>query len=165
MRADDIPDIFISSMQALGSTQLENGDEIGLMPFISEDNSRPELRSGPTGKLYKGPINSKVATTITFGSAREYAVMTMTGAQLSELAETGFDAAGDGETYPYVLVVRGGGEPDDDETYRVAFTAASYTEEIGEAYNVQVEEGSMSTFVRAWLEEQKTVSPDGNLWE
>lgn len=134
------------------------------MIAVNGDNSRPELRFGLIGKLYKGPINSKVATTITFGSAREYAVMTMTGAQLKELAETGFDAAGDGDAYPYVLVVRGG-EPENDKTYRVAFAASSYTEEAGEAGGVQVEEGTLSTFVRAWLEEQKTVFPDGNPWE
>lgn len=91
--------------------------------------------------------------------------MTMTGAQAKELAETGFKAAGDGEAYPYVLVTRGDIELEDGETYRVAFTAASYTEEVGEAYNVQVEEGSLSTFVRTWLEQQKTVSPGGDPWE
>lgn len=32
--------VFCTSMQALGSTQLENGDEIGIMPFISEDGSK-----------------------------------------------------------------------------------------------------------------------------
>ena len=81
--------VFCTSMQALSSTRLENGDEIGLMPFISEDG----------------------------------------------------------------------------ETYRVAFTANSYTEEVGQTYNVQIEKGSLSTFVRIWLEEQGTVSPDENLWE
>lgn len=113
----------------------------------NDDNSRPELRAGLTGKRYKGPVNSEAATTITFGSTREYAVMTMTGAQVKELAETGFDAAGDGETY------------------RVAFAANSYTEEAGQTYNVQVEEGALSTFVRSWLEKQGTVYPDGNPWE
>lgn len=54
---------------------------------------------------------------------------------------------------------------EDGETYRIAFTANSYTEEVGQTYNVQVEEGSLSTFVRTWLDEQKTVSPDGNPWE
>lgn len=69
------------------------------------------------------------------------------------------------ETYPYVLVTRGGAPLEDDETYRIAFTANGYAEEVGETYNVQVEEGSLSTFVRTWLEEQGTVSPDGNPWE
>lgn len=91
--------------------------------------------------------------------------MTMTGAQVRELAGTGFDAAGDGEAYPYVLVTRGGVPLEDGETYRVAFTANSYTEETGRTYNVQMEEGTLSAFVRAWLEEQGTVSPDANPWE
>lgn len=98
-------------------------------------------------------------------STREYAIMTMTGGQAKELAETGFDAAEDGEAYPYILVTRGGSELKDDETYRIAFTANSYPEEVGQTYNVQVEEGTLSTFVRTWLEEQETVSPDGNPWE
>ena len=91
--------------------------------------------------------------------------MTMTGAQVKELAETGFDAAGDGEAYPYVLVTRGDAPLEDGETYRIAFTANSYIEEVDQTYNVQVEEGSLSTFVRTWLEEQGTVSPDGPPWE
>ena len=32
--------VFCTSMRALGSTRLENGDEIGIMPFISEDGSK-----------------------------------------------------------------------------------------------------------------------------
>ena len=132
---------------------------------INGDNTMPELRAGLTGKLYKGPINAEVATAITFGSTREYADMTMTGAQVKELAKTGFDAAGDGNAYPYVLVTHGDMELEDGETYRVAFTANNHTEEVGQACNVQVEDGTLSTFVRTWLEEQGTVSPDGNPWE
>ena len=92
-------------------------------------------------------MGADATTTITFGSTRECAIMTMTGVQVKELDKTGFDAAGDGEAY------------------RGAFTANSYTEEVGQTYNVQVEEGTLSTFVRAWLEEQGTVSSDGNPWE
>lgn len=97
-----------------------------------------------------------------------YIGMQLTGvpfATVFNLAKTGFDAAGDGEAYPYVLVTCGGADLKDGETYRVAFTANSYTEEVGQACNVQVEEGTLSTFVRTWLEEQGTVSPDGNPWE
>lgn len=82
------------------------------------------------------------------------------------MAETGFvDEAVDGETYPYVLVTRGDIEPENSETYRIAFTANSYTGEVGQTGNVQVEDGSLSTFVRTWPEEQGTGSPDGNPWE
>ena len=46
-------------------------------------------------------------------------------------------------------MTRGGSELEDSETYRVAFAAGSYTEEMGQAYNVQMEEGTLSAFVRA----------------
>lgn len=40
-----------------------------------------------------------------------------------------------------------------------------YTEEVGQTYGVQVEKSSIKPFLLTWLEEQKTVSPDGNIWE
>lgn len=45
--------------------------------------------------------------------------MDMTGAQLKELAEAGFDKSGDGNVYPYVPVTCGGAEPEDDLQGRV----------------------------------------------
>lgn len=36
------------------------------------------------------------------------------------------------------LVTRGDAPLKDSETYRIAFTANSYTEEVGQTYNVQV---------------------------
>lgn len=54
---------------------------------------------------------------------------------------------------------------EDDTVYQVAFLAGSYTEETGQMYHVQVEKGSLREFLRLWLEEQKTVSPGGNLWK
>ena len=99
------------------------------------------------------------------GLEGEYAVLTMTGAQAKELAAAGFDLVEGGEPYPYAFVVKGGGELEDGETYRVAFLAQSYTGEAGQAYRAQIEKGSIRTFLRDWLTEQKTVSPDGNAWE
>lgn len=74
-----------------------------------------------------------------------------------------FDA-GDGIPFLYLLVMRGGGEPEDNKTYRVAFLMNSYTEEAGAAYNAQVKEGAIRDIMRDWLSEQKTVSPSGNPW-
>ncbi|MCM1297340.1 MAG: ABC transporter substrate-binding protein [Muribaculaceae bacterium] len=124
-----------------------------------------KLRSGVTGKLYEGGINSEVANNIAPGYNGEYAILTMTGKQAKELAQAGFDLAGDGEPYAYVLVTRGGAELADDQTYQVAFPMYCYTEEVGQAYDAQVEKGSLRTFLRDWLTAQNTVSPDGNLWE
>ena len=88
----------------------------------------------------------------------------MTGAQAKELAQAGFDQAGDGESFPYVLTVKGGGELEDSQTYQVAFPMDSYTGETAEACAAEVREGSLRNFLREYLEKQKMVSPDDS-WE
>ena len=147
--------------KALGSA----ADADAAMIIVNGVNGRPEFKAGVSGKLYKGPINDDVATTISFGSTRGYNVLTMTSAQAKELANTGFDPAGDGNVYPYVLVTRDGEELDDNTTYKVAFLLNSFTEQTGETYEAQQGETPLSTIIRAWLEDQKIVSPDGNPWE
>ena len=123
-----------------------------------------ELPAGITGKLYAGKIDIDVANTLIPAFEREYAIATMTGAQIKELAQVGFDAMGDGNPFPYVLVTRGGGELEDDVPYQVAFLMQGYTEETSQTYALEVLEGSLQVFLRTYLEEQKTVSPDGNPW-
>lgn len=123
------------------------------------------LQSGVTGKLYKGKINTDVSTTICPASDGEYVVMTMTGAQAKELARSGFDAMGDGDPFPYLLVTRGGRELEDNVSYQVAFFIGGYTEETAQTYSAEIRTGSFRSFLRAYLEEQKTVSPGQNPWE
>lgn len=142
------------------------GADAAMIPYgTAYKEGGVKLQSGVTGKLYQGPINTETANTIAPGYDGEYAVLTMTGAQAKELAAAGFDLAGDGRPYSYALVTRGGGELEDGETYRVAFPMRSYTEETGQTCGAQVEKGSVRTFLREWLTEQKTISPDGNPWE
>ena len=92
-------------------------------------------------------------------------MMTMTGAQVRELAQKGFDAAGDGYPFSYLLVTKGDAELKDDTVYQVAFLMKGYTEETAEKYGVQIHEESLRRILCIWLEDQKTVSPDGNPWE
>ena len=92
------------------------------------------------------------------------ALASLDSPQAKALAQAGFDLAGDGNPFPYVLVTRGGGELEDGRTCQVAFLMKSYTEETGAACGAQVERGSVRTFLREWLEEQGTVSPGGNPW-
>lgn len=123
------------------------------------------LRTGITGKLYKGKIDAETVTTILPSFDGTYAVMTMTGAQAKELAGLGFDADGDGNPYPYLLVTKGNRELADDEVYQVAFLMDGYTEETARAFSAQEYEGSLKSFLVQWLEEQGEVSPEGNPWE
>lgn len=148
--------------KALGSAA---GADAAVVPFTTVRKEGSDLRAGVTARLYQGRINADVANTLSPGLSGEYAVMTMTGAQLKELAAAGFDAAGDGAPFPYALVVRGGGEPEDGKTYQVAFLQNSYTDETAQTFQPQIEKGSIGAFLRNWLAEQKTVSPGGNPWE
>lgn len=147
--------------KALGSAV---GADAAMVPYLSGTPGEAELRAGVTGKLYQGRINTDVAASIVPGTGGSYAILSMTGAQAKELAAAGFGLAGDGEPFPYVLVAKGGGELEDGAAYQVAFPMGGYAEEAGLAYSARVEEGSLQAFLRAWLEEQKTVSPDGNPW-
>ena len=147
--------------KALGSAV---GSDAVMMPVAKPRKDTLGLRAGVSGRLYAGEINADIAATIAPAYDGEYALMTMTGAQAKALAQAGFDAAGDGDPFPCLLVVRGGGELEDGETYQVAFPMNAYTKETGQACGVQVEKGSLRAFLRTWLEEQKTVSPGGNPW-
>lgn len=146
--------------KALGSAA---GADAAIIP-LGEFHDGVELSAGITGRLYAGKINTDTVGAIAPNHDGEYAVLTMTGAEAKALARAGFDLAGDGNPFPYVLVTRGGGELEDGRTCQVTFLMKSYTEETGAAWGAQVERGSVRTFLREWLEEQGTVSPGGNPW-
>ena len=148
--------------KALGS---QSGADAAMIPLGEFHEGGVEIRSGITGKLYAGKINQDIVSTICPGTDGEYTVMSMTGAEAKELAKAGFDAAGDHNPFPYLLVTKGGAELKDDESYQVAFLLDGYTEETAEKYPHQTHKGSMKDFFTAWLKEQGTVSPDGNPWK
>ncbi|MCM1189737.1 MAG: ABC transporter substrate-binding protein [bacterium] len=146
--------------KALGSAV---GADAAMIP-VGEFHDGVELPAGVSGKLYKGLINAEVSTTIVPAYDGEYAIMTMTGAEAKSLAAAGFAASEEVAPFPYILTAKGG-VLDDDTTYKVAFPKHGYTQQTAETYNAVVESGSLRTFLREWLEKEKTVSPDGNPWE
>lgn len=148
--------------KALGSAAGADAVMVPIGLFL-EDGS--ELRSGITGKLYAGPINTEVAATISPGVDGSYCVMTMTGAQAKELAQAGFDPAGTGYPFPYLLVTKGDGQLEDGASYQIAFLAEGYDQETADAYGAQVRDASLRAILREWLERERTVSPEGNPWE
>lgn len=148
--------------KALGS---EAGTDAVMVPIGTFQEDGTELRSGITGKLYAGQINTEVAATICPGVDGFYCVMSMTGAQAKELAQAGFDATGSGNPFPYLLVTRGDKELEDDTSYQIAFLAEGYTQETADTYGADVREASLRIILRKWLEKEKSVSPEGNPWE
>lgn len=148
--------------QALGS---QSGADAVMVPLGGFHEGGIEINSGITGKLYAGMINLDKVATICPGVDGEYAMMTMTGSEAEELAKAGFDAAGDGNPFPYLLVTQGDTELKADESYQIAFLTQGYTEETAKEYSAQVHTGSLKEFLHAWLKEQKTVSPGKNTWK
>ncbi len=148
--------------KALGSAA---GTDAAMVPLglVQEDGT--ELRSGITGKLYAGQIDSDVTATICTGVDGPYAVMSMTGAQAKEMARAGFDPEGSGNPFPYLLVTRGDRELEDDVSYEIAFLIQGYTQEAADAYGAETREGSLRSILREWLTQQGEVSPGGNPWE
>lgn len=148
--------------KALGAAA---GTDAVMVPIGVFQEDGTEILSGITGKLYAGPINTEVAATICPGVDGSYCVMSMTGAQAKELAKTGFDSTGGGNPFPYLLVTRGDRELEDDVSYQIAFLNDGYTQETAAAYGAQIREASLKNIIQEWLEQEKSVSPDGNPWE
>ena len=95
---------------------------------------------GVNGVFYAGDINQEdswVALPGTYSNTESIAVLHLTGAQLKELTETGFDQYGDGEVFPYVLSVRGDAELDDNTVYEVATVPGNYTQQLAELGSVE----------------------------
>lgn len=147
--------------KALGSTIDVDAVIVSLNELHEGGKENP---AGISGKLYAGKIDTDVANTIAPSFDGEYAIMTMSGAEASALLKTGFDMYQDGDSFPYMLVTKGNMQLKGNETYKVAFLAQSYTEDIALAYTERVETGSIRTILREWLEKQGTVSPEGNPW-
>ena len=147
--------------KALGTA----ADTDAVMVPLGEFHDGVESKSCVTGKLYAGKVSADTVAAITPSNSGEYAVMTMTGAQAKALAEAGFDPEGDRNPFPYLLVVKGGGKLEDDAVYKIAFLQKGYTQETADAYSAEIIQGSLRTFLRTWLQEQRSVSPDGNPWE
>ena len=148
--------------KALG--QAADADAV-LVPVGTFYQEGAALRSCVTGRLYQGGINAEIVSTILPAYSGEYAAAEATGAEIKALAQAGFDAAGDGKGFPYVLVTRGNRELEDDAVYRVALLVGGYTEETAERLHIDTEECQLQAALRTYLTEQGTVSPGSGSYE
>ena len=148
--------------KALG--QAADADAV-LVPVGTFYQEGAALRACVTGRLYQGGINTEIISTILPAYSGQYAAAEATGAEIKALAQAGFDAAGDGKGFPYVLVTRGNRELEDDAVYRVALLVGGYTEETAERLHIDTEECQLQAALRTYLTEQGTVSPGSGSYE
>ncbi len=70
---------------------------------------------GVSGSLFPLPVNDDRLVSI----LPNIHTVTMTGAEIKALAAFGDDEYGNGNTFPYVLVTKGGAELDDETVYTI----------------------------------------------
>lgn len=97
-----------------------------------------ENKQGVCGHLFAGPVIAINYNTVLPNTHNEYTLLTLTGKQINELVEKGFDLYGDGNTFDYVFIVREGLTLNDDKTYTVAVVANAITEDVAQLGNAQV---------------------------
>lgn len=119
---------------------------------------------GVSGSLYALPVTENDIVTINpTGWHRNIETLTLTGKRLKELAQTGYDRLGDGNTYPYEFVTKSGTTLEDDKTYTVVVCGA--TEAVQKEGNLQ-DSGVLGLDVlKNWFSQFETLSRKDIVWD
>lgn len=81
---------------------------------------------GVSGSLFALPVtDQEIVAILPTGWQNNIETLTLTGARIKELADTGYDRMGHGNTYPYAFVTKEGMELKDDQTYTVVVYGAT----------------------------------------
>lgn len=83
-------------------------------------------KEGVSGSLFPLPVtDEEIVSILPTGWRNNIQTLTLTGARIKELAETGYDYYGNGNTFPYVLLTRDGMELDDNTVYTIPVCGAT----------------------------------------
>lgn len=84
-------------------------------------------KEGVSGSLFPtGVTDEEIVSILPTGWKNNIQTVTLSGARIKELAQTGYDSTGDGSlVFPYVLVTKDGVELDDNATYTIPICGAS----------------------------------------
>lgn len=83
-------------------------------------------KDGVNGSLFALPVTEQdIVTILPTGWRNNIETYTLSGARIKELASTGYDMLGDGNTYPYELITKEGTAIDDNKTYTVVICGAT----------------------------------------
>lgn len=120
--------------------------------------------AGVSGELFPMPIGDEELTSILpTGWRGNIETVTLTGARIKELAETGYDYYGNGSNFPYVLVTKGGEELDDNKMYTIPICGV--TDAVAEEGRLQ-DSGILGLdAARAYFSQFETLSIKDIVWE
>lgn len=89
-------------------------------PWVYDPDSLNMNEEGVSGCLFALPVgDEEIVSILPTGWKKNIQTVTLTGARIKELAQTGYDKNGNGKVFPYVLVTKGGEELDDNKTYTI----------------------------------------------
>lgn len=121
--------MFLDATDADCALISENEWKEGIPSGSEEDNQ------GANGKLYRGKITDEaIVVFLPTGWYDTIKTVTLSGKRIKELAEEGYDKHGDGNTYPYTLVMKEQKELEDEQEYTAVICGA--TDEVLKEGNV-----------------------------
>ena len=96
-------------------------------PWIYNPDVYEMNKYGVSGSLFPtGVTDEEIVSILPTGWKKNIQTVTLSGARIKELAQTGYDFTGDGSlVFPYVLVTKDGVELDDDATYTIPICGVS----------------------------------------
>lgn len=134
--ADILEDLTLGETAQLVGTAFARatGADCSLIS-LGEYHDGKENEFGVNGCLWKGSVTDEIISTVNpLGWVGTVKTFVMTGQEIKQLSETGFDLYGDGNPFPYVLTTTNGEELDDMREYTVAI--CGYTESVKESYEI-----------------------------
>lgn len=163
-----------AQMQA-ESFRLAAGTDIGLVS-LGAYHTGVENHSGVCGRLFAGDITQEVANAIVPGNYRDpICILTLTGAEVKGLLESGFAVAEDVEGFSYIpsgvtvtrkhdgsvkqITLEDGTPLDESASYTVSVDQGGFTEEIGQKGSVKKTELVVVDVVSEYLHAHSPLSP------
>lgn len=137
---------------------------ISTNPWIYDPDAYEMNKAGVSGCLFPVAMtDQQIVSILPTGWRNNIQTVTLTGKRIKELAKFGFDYNGDGKTFPYVLVTRGGMELDDNTTYTIP--VCGVTEEVSTEGNL-ADTGILGLdAAKAYFSQFETLSAKDIKWE
>lgn len=152
--------------ELIGKAYGSNTDADAVMlAYSTQVADEYDFQGGISGKLYKGPIDRNVATTILHRKDGQYSLMTMSGKEAKEIQKAGFQPEHGWPNCPYVLVTPENKPLEDDKTYKILFTEDGYDTDLEKKFKTEKVNINLYNVWADYLMQEKTVAPDKNIWK
>lgn len=135
--ADVLEDLTLEETARLVGTAFARATEADCsLISLGEYHDGKENQFGVNGCLWRGPVTDEVISTVNpLGWVDTVKTTVLTGKEIKQLAEEGFDFFDDGKPFPYVLTIADDAELDDTREYTVVI--CGYTKKVKERGGIQ----------------------------